>query len=292
MKKVIVTTDSGMNPTNKEYMVPGLILSKEDNKNYYDTVKGVDSNIDFISPSNLFQLRKEGKRFTTSASTSNDYKTLFVELLEKGYDVLHLSMSSGISSASCNISYNLINTLSEEYDNKIYFIDSITAGSGGTILYKYAEDLVNKGYDIDYIKEEIEKIKYKILSSYYISIMSGYRESGRVPYGTKLLDMLSIRYRIDINDNGELYPKKIYRGRIDKTITKYIEDIINENTIELYNPNYLSLLNMPLNKIDKNKILEYIKSFNYFNNIIEEEFYGTITAYGVEDQIGIGLIKK
>ena len=49
---------------------------------------------------------------------------------------------------------------------------------------------------------------------------------------------------------------------------------------------------MPLIKICFEEIIDYIRSFNYFKDIKTGDFIGTISAYGVNDQIGVGLIKK
>jgi fatty acid-binding protein DegV len=234
-----------------------------------------------------------GYKFSTSAPSYGDYVSIFNKLLDEGKEIVHLSMSSAISSGSVNMANSVINIIKDERDCELYLVDTLTGGSGGTVIARLAEDLADRGLNAKEIKEQLEKIKHRILSTYYISDFSGYRESGRVPSGTKFLDMLSVRYRIDINDKGALYPKKFYRGKIDTTVLRYVKELINKETIESFDSRYVSFLKMPLlNKINRDELIDYIKSFNYFNNILEDEFLGTISAYGVKDQIGIGLLKK
>jgi fatty acid-binding protein DegV len=292
MSKTIITTDSGINPINHNNMIPGIIING--NNTYYDTIKMDEKDdIKAISSKEILSKRLNGLKFSTSAPSYSNYMSLFNKLLDEGKEIVHLSMSGAISSGSVNMANNVISEIKEDREGEIYLVDTLTGGSGGTIIAKLAEDLASKGLNAKEIKEQLEIIKHNILSTYYISDFSGYRESGRVPKGTKFLDMLSVRYRIDINDKGALYPKKLYRGKIDTTSLKYVKELINENNIYSYDSRYVSLLNMPfLNKINKEELIDYIKSFNYFNNILEDEFLGTITAYGVRDQLGIGLLKK
>ena len=105
---------------------------------------------------------------------------------------------------------------------------------------------------------------------------------------------LSLRYRIDVNDKGNLFPKGIYRGKIGKEFMKHLKKIINSDNIEEYNPNYISLLISKLKEINIEEEKEYINSFHYFNEDLVKEFmfYSAISSYGVEDQVGIGLIKN
>ena len=292
MNKTIITTDSGLNPINHNNMVPGVIINND--TMYYDTVKvNAVNNIKAISSKEILSKRINGLKFTTSAPSYGDYINIFNKILNEGKEIVHLSMSGAISSGSVNMANNVINMIKDDRECELYLVDTLTGGSGGTVIAKLAEDLADRGLSAKEIKAELDSIKYKILSTYYISDFSGYRESGRVPNGTKFLDMLSVRYRIDINEKGALYPRKFYRGKIDTTALKYVKELINKDNIDSYDPRYISFLNMPfLNKINKKELVDYIKSLNYFNNILEDEFLGTITAYGVRDQLGIGLLKK
>ena len=293
MREIVVTTDSGLNPLETDNMVPGIIRNIKTNEEYYDTVKlNKEDNIRAIQAKEIMELRKKGERFKTAAPTSTDYYNLFTGLVDEGKEVLHLCMSSGVSSGSCNNPLAVLNALDDIYQDNVTLIDSMTAGSGGSVIVQYAKDLVKQGLSLEEIKKKIELVKSKVFSSYYIADMKGYRESGRVPFGTVLLDMLSVRYRVDINKEGALHPNGFKRGNINNTVKKYVKDIINETNIEEYDPNYIVLLKMPLIKICFEEIIDYIRSFNYFKDIKTGDFMGTISAYGVNDQIGVGLIKK
>ncbi|MBQ9011216.1 MAG: DegV family protein [Bacilli bacterium] len=296
MSKTVITTDSGCNPRNMDNMVPCIVIDSNE-INYYD-MKKISTNekdtIEVITNEEAFLRASQGEKLHTSSPTINDYITLITPYLENDIDVIHLSMGSGISAGSVNSSQMAANTLNEKYGNRVYVIDTLTAGSGGTVIVDYAEDLLKKGQSTKKIIEELQKIKSKILSSYYISKVEGFISSGRAPKEAILSDKLSLRYRIDVNDKGKLFPKGVMHGGVHKQFMKYLKKIVNPSNVEQYNPNYLALLITKLNKIELEEAKDYLKSLDYFNekNINEFMFYSAIASYGVEDQVGIGLIKK
>ena len=214
--------------------------------------------------------------------------------LEEGYDIVHLAMSSGISAACVNEANVVADDLNDIYDNSVNVIDTLTGGCGGTIINDYANNLLKQEKSLQEIIDELNVIKKNILATYYISKVEGFVKSGRAPQGAILSDKLALRYRIDTNDNGKLYPHNIYRGKNKTQFFKYLRNLINnENKLE-YDPNYLSILITKLNEIDIEEVKDYFDSLQYFNkDLIEElKFTSAITSYGVEDQFGIGLLKK
>ena len=295
MTKTVITTDSGSNPVNMENMIPCIIIDSND-KNYYDMKKiNSETNIEVINNLEVFKRAVSGERFHTSSPNFEDYRLVMTDFLEKGYNVVHIAMSSGISAGSVNTACIVANELNEEYgENRVNIIDSLTGGSGGTVLNDYANDLVKKELTTKEIVEELEKVKKELLTSFYISKVEGFVKSGRAPVGVTLSDILSFRYRIDVKENGKLFPNlPVLRGNINVQFMKWLKTLVNENNIHKYNPYYISLLKTQLKEIDIDNAINYLKSFNYFKTDIQvHEFYGAICSYGVEDQIGIGLIKK
>lgn len=294
MRKVVITTDSGCNPKNITNMLPDMIIDSN-NISYYDLKKvDKDSTIEAINYEEVFDRTINGERFHTSSPNINDYVILQKEILDNDNDIVHISTSSGVSSGSVNASKVARDMLNDLYDEeRVSVVDSMTAGSGGTVINDYAIDLANKGLSRNEIVEELENVKKRLLTTFYVAKVEGFVSSGRAPSGLKLSDKLSLRYRVDINSNGRLFPKlPVLRGNIKAQFMKYLKTIINESNIEEYDPNYLSLLITKLKEIDIEETKEYIDSFKYFKPVSELKFYGAISSYGVEDQVGLGLIKK
>ena len=295
MTKTVITTDSGCNPRDISNMIPSVVIDSNDNS-YCDTKRVTSEDKRIITNMEALDRAKGGEKLRTASPVINDFLEVMRKHLDDGFDIVHLAMSSGISYGSVNSSRVAADILNDEYgSNRVTVIDTLTGGSGGTIINDYANSLVKKGLTSKEIVKELEEVKKRLLTSFYISKVEGFVKSGRAPAKTILSDKLLLRYRIDINDKGKLFPKlPPYHGKINSQFIKYLKNIINEKNMEEYDPNYFSLLITRLNEIDIEEAKNYLLSLNYFNKELlnELEFYSVICAYGVEDQIGIGLIKK
>ena len=87
----------------------------------------------------------KGAATRTSQPNISEYKAAFTPYLEKGMDVVHLCLSSGISGAY-NSAKNAAEILAEIYpDNKVYIIDSRAASSGMGLLADTAADKRDEG---------------------------------------------------------------------------------------------------------------------------------------------------
>ena len=295
MQKVVITTDSGSNPRDMSNMLPCVVTDSK-NISYYDMKKVSNDSKRVISNVEVFDRALTGERFHTSSPNINDYLVLMKPYLDDGYDIVHLSMGSGISAGSVNASLVAKEMLDDEYgENRVNVIDTLSGGSGGTVLNDYANSLVKKNLTSEEIVEELEEVKKRTVASFYISKVAGFVASGRAPNVAILSDKFHFRFRVDINNKGKLFPKiPPYRGSINKEFMKFVKTFINNNNIEEYDPNFLALVTTRLEEINVNEAIDYINSFDYFNKdmLKKIDFYSAISSYGVIDQVGIGLIKK
>ena len=85
----------------------------------------------------------------TSQINVEEYSTYFEPFLQEGKDILHLSLSSGIS-GSINSAMVARDTLLERYpDRKIYIVDSLAASSGYGLLMDRLADLRDAGQSLE-----------------------------------------------------------------------------------------------------------------------------------------------
>ena len=122
MEKVIVTCDSGIDPLNMDNMIPATIIENKD-KTYRDVID--------IDSKSILEKTKNGSVFTTASPILSDFIDKFESILKDKEDVVHLSMSSGISEGSFNSASLAANELNDEYENKRYVVDTFTGATGG-----------------------------------------------------------------------------------------------------------------------------------------------------------------
>ena len=202
MENIVISSDSGLNPIDKKYMIPGLIVDRKGNT-FYDQIS-LEKDTKVLSMEEMFRNMESGEVYQTSAPKYIVYLNTFEKLLQAKKEVLHLTISEYVSSSSYNISMKLIKELQEKYQGKIEIVDSKTAGSGGTILTSYAQELLKEKMSLLEMKEKLEIVRNKVIGSHFVSSCKGYVRSGRVPDSFTLADFLGLRYRVDSNKEGKL----------------------------------------------------------------------------------------
>lgn len=289
--KTIVTTDSGVCPLNEEMMISAQITDSK-GKTYRDKVE--INNKEIIDSNELYK---------TSSPIISDYEDMFIKYLEQKYNIIHLSMSSGISEGSVNASNLVANNLNEEYANKIFVVDTYTGATGGTLINEIALNLASKNIDTKDIVDILNRIKLRINTSFYVPNPEGFLRSGRnkselclkekaLLLGAKTAICTGIKFRVNFNTEGNLYTKGILRGSNAKGFLKMVKSIINSDNYQLFDPNYVVIGNLLKNQVDMEEIKEYLNDLNYFNRIIEKDINGVVAAYGCYDLCGISLVKK
>lgn len=247
---------------------------------------------------------KKGIIYKTSSPLLGDFEKTFKSVLEQGKDVIHLSVGSGISLGSVNGANMIAKELNSEYENKVYIVDSLTGATGGTLLYELAyHELTNSNLSAQELVDKLNQLKKQIKAAFYVPNIDGYIRSGRdktksnfkntvLSTTSRLAKMISIKFRVDVNDKGDLYLKNFYRETQEKGMEKMVMDIVNEKNIETFDKRAVAIGSLYKDKVDLEKIKKYLMSFKYFDNVIESDIGSVIAAYGCNDLCGIALMKK
>lgn len=271
MNKIILTSDSGIDPTNEQNMIPALIIENGE-KTYKDCLE--------INSSKILKRIKEENVFTTSSSLLGDYYNMFSKIFENGDDVIHLYMSSGISEGSFNFAFLTANTLNEEYNNKVYVIDTLNGATGGTLIYNIADGLIKKEYSAKSIIEYLNILKNNILTSFYVPDLKGFIRSGRN------------KSELCIKDKAILMGLKIFKSKRKDGMMKLTQNIINEQNKYEYDSKIAVVGTVKERYVLIDDIITYLEDLNYFDKITRKDINGIVAAYGSEDLCGISLIKK
>jgi len=297
MKKIVLTTDSAMCPIKKQdsIIVPTQIIDSN-NKSYYDNGE--------ISNKKILEDMDNGLIYKTSSPLLGDFEKTFRSVLEEGKDIIHLSVGSHVSQGSVNGANLIANELNEEYENKVYVVDSLNGATGGTLLYELAyEEILNSKLPTKKIVDKLNQLRKSIKTSFYVPNIDGYVRSGRdktksslkntvLSTTSKLAKLGCFKFRVDLNNDGELYLKKFFRSSAEQGMQKMVMDIVNEKNIETFDKKLVAVGSLYKDKVDLEKIKSYLKSFKYFDNIIENDIGSVIAAYGCNDLCGIALMKK
>lgn len=297
MNKFVLTTDSGICAMKKKdsIIIPAQIVTN-DGKSYSDDGT--------ITNKQILDDIEKGIIYKTASPLLGDFDKTFRNLLEQGKDVIHLSMGSGISAGSVNGANLIADELNDEYENKVYVIDSLTGATGGTLLYELAyKEISNSNCSIDKIVDKLNNLKKQIATSFFVPNIDGFRRSGRdktnshikdgvLAVTSKVAKIASIKFRVDFHENGDLYLKKVFRSPTVTGMDKMVKDIVNEDNIENFDSTCVALGSLYKEKVNLEEIKKYLKSLDYFEEIIEQDIGSVVAAYGCNDLCGISLVKK
>lgn len=166
----------------------------------------------------------EGKDTRTSQVNVEEYMDYFKKFLEQGKDILHLSLSSGLS-GSYNSARNAAELLKEQYpDRKIYVVDSMGASSGFGLFIDKLADLRDEGKSIDEIKEWAEKNRLNLHHWFFSTDLTFYVKGGRVSKVSGFFGgMLGICPLLNMNNIGKLIAREKIRSK-----RKVIERIVDK----------------------------------------------------------------
>lgn len=179
-----------------------------DGKDYFDDL---GQSIPFKE---FYQAMRDGAETQTSQINISEYLQYFTSILETGRDILHLSLSSGIS-GSVNSARNAAAIASERFpDRKIYIVDSLAASSGYGLLLDKLADLRDDGATIDEVRDWAESNKRRLHHWFFTSDLTFFVKGGRVSKAAGFFGgLLGVCPLLNVDYEGRLIPRSKIRGK-------------------------------------------------------------------------------
>lgn len=187
-----------------------------------------EDNLGVSIPFDEFYARMaNGSDTKTSQVNAEEFEEYFRSFLEQGLDILHISLSSGISGVinSANIAKE---TLQEEFpDRKIYVVDSLAASSGYGLLMDKLSELRAQGKTIDEVRDFAEAHKLNLNHWFFTSDLTFFIKGGRVTKTAGFIgNVLNICPLLNVDYEGKLIPR--YKIRTKKKVIQAIVDRMEE----------------------------------------------------------------
>lgn len=188
--------------------------------------------------SEFYKKIAEGAQPTTSQVNVEQYFEYFEKFVKEGKEILHLTLSSGIS-GSVNSARIAAGEISEKYpDSKVIIIDSLAASSGYGLLVSLAADKRDEGKSIDEVAQFVESVKLKIHHWFFSTDLTSYIRGGRVsPVSGWFGTILHICPLLNVSNEGKLIPRQKCRGKakvIEEIVSKMVEFADNGTDYDSY----------------------------------------------------------
>lgn len=166
---------------------------------------------------------EEGAQPTTSQVNVDEFTNFFEPFLKEGKDILHVSLSSGLS-GSFNSASIAARDLMEKYPARtIKVVDSLGASSGFGVLMTYLADLKDEGKSLTEVYDWAEKNKLRVHHWFFSTDLTSYKRGGRISATSAMVGtLLGICPLLNMDNEGHLIPRKKIR-----TKKKVIEELVN-----------------------------------------------------------------
>lgn len=181
-----------------------------------------------VTIEDFYKMIANGAMPTTTQVNAEEYADFFDSQLKDGKDIIHLSLSSGISGAY-NSACIAANLMSEKYpERKITVIDTLCASSGAGLLLDMAADMRDNGVSYDDLVDRLESNKKSIHHWFFTTDLFHLKRGGRVSAASAIAGtVLNICPLMDVDNDGKLTPVEKVRTKkkvIERMVQKAVEN--------------------------------------------------------------------
>ena len=155
-----------------------------------------------------------GSMTKTSQVSVGEYTDYFESFLKEGKDILHLSLSSGIS-GTVNSATIARDQLKEKYpERKLYVVDSLAASAGFGLVMTMLADLRDEGKTIDELYEWVVENRLKAQHWFFTTDLTYLIRGGRVSKVAGTIgNVLNICPLMNVDYQGKLIVRAKLRGK-------------------------------------------------------------------------------
>lgn len=280
-KKVMITCDSTCDLseelTDRYGITVNPLFVVKDNETLKD---GID-----IKPDDIFAYyEKTGQLIKTVAPNMQDFIDFFSQFTEKGYSVVHFTISASMSGTFNNA------RLAADQLEDVYIIDSKCLSTGAGLEVLRAADLAADGKDAADIAREVSPMWERIDASFVVDTLEYLHKGGRCSSVAALgANLLKLKPCIEVK-NGEMGVGKKYRGKLSDVLQNYtdarLSDISDIETDRIF---------VTHSGCDENiiaQVVAKIKSTGNFKEIFVTRAGCAVSVHCGPNTLGILFVRK
>jgi len=193
---------------------------------FHYSLNGVDYYDDLgqsVPFEDFYRRLSNGEEARTSQVNISEYLTHFERFLSQGKDILHVSLSSGISGTVSSAESAALIARERYPERKIYVVDSLGASSGYGLIMDTLADLRDGGMGIDELHEWVTDHRLELHHWFFSSDLTFYVKGGRISKAAGLFGgVLGICPLLNMDNLGRLIPRAKIRPK-----KKVINEIVD-----------------------------------------------------------------
>lgn len=241
-----------------------------------------------IGIQDAFKWSDENKTTPKTAACSIDDVIKAIEpYKESGDDVIVFTISGEMSST-----LQVMRMAAEEmeYEDHVFVIDSRNLSTGIGLLIMEAAVMAEDGKSAEEIVAKVNEYIPKSRASFVIDTLVYLARGGRCSAVAALVGgMLNIKPKIVVKD-GAMGVDKKYRGPYKKVILQYAKEL--EPQMLNAKKDRVFVTHTPCDDGIVESVVDYVKSLNYFDEVIVTEAGTTIGSHCGPNTLGVLFIEK
>ena len=198
---------------------------------FHYTMDGVDYPDDLgqtLSAEAFYERMASGAVTKTSQINIAEYVDYFTALCEQGKDIVHVTLSSGIS-GTYNSARNAALMVKEQYpEREIYVVDSLGASSGYGLLLDTAAAMRDKGMSAKELADWLVANRLRLHHWFFSTDLTSYVRGGRISKTAAFFGgVFEICPLLNMDRLGRLVPRKKIRTK--QNVIREIVQCMEEN---------------------------------------------------------------
>lgn len=220
----------------------------------------------------------------TAAVSISDYIDIFKPYVDEGYTVIHINLSSKLSSCFQNA------TLAAQELGNCYAVDSYNLSTGSGHLVVAAAELAAEGKSALEIVDALNEMKTRLDVSFVINKLDNLRKGGRCSALAALgANLLNLKPCIEVRE-GAMGVGKKFRGNLEKVLPQYIAAKLgNRDDIQL---NRIFVTHSPMDRKLVDLAIAEVKKHQPFVEVIETNAGATVCTHCGAGTLGVLFFKK
>lgn len=239
-----------------------------------------------IEPDDIYKFVSEtGALPKTAARSVADFEDYFKSLTADGSEVVHISISSLMSSTVDHAA------IAAENVPGVYVVDSGNLSTGIGLLVLLAADLKNEGKTAAEIVDIVNSTVPKVSASFIVERLDYLHKGGRCSAVAALgANVLKLRPCIEVHD-GKMGVAKKYRGSMKSVLSAYISDKLNSSDTKFVSRRAF-ITHTAMSDGLGEYCVELVKQTGLFDEVIETTAGCTVTSHCGPNTLGVLFITE
>ena len=236
-----------------------------------------------ITPEEIYRWSEETKETPkTSALSLYDAKEYIKKALEKSEEVIVFCLSETMSSC-CSVMHMAVAEM--EMEDRVFVVDSMNLSTGIGLQILEAVKLAEEGLGAGEIVERIKEMQSKVRASFVVDSLTFLHRGGRCGSVAALAgNTLKLHPYIFVSD-GKMQAGKKYRGKMDKVILNYVDDLKPE--LMKAKKEHIFITHSGCDSSLIESIKKELDGLNYFENIYITQAGGVVASHCGPGTLGI-----